>query len=181
MVSQDSFLFNLSVRENILYGRTDADSRLADESFDDPVVKAATAAYADEFIRALPEGYGTFVGERGAKLSGGQRQRITIARAIVKDSPLLVLDEATSALDSESEGIVQKALEILMRNRTSIVIAHRLSTVLNADRIMVMDKGRLIAQGPHKELLVTCPLYARLCAIQFATGDDAAIAEDQAP
>ena len=179
MVSQDSFLFNISVRKNILYGHEDVDGCIVDGSPGDPVVKAARAAYADEFIRTLPEGYSTLVGERGAKLSGGQRQRITIARAIVKDSPILILDEATSALDSESEDIVQKALENLMQNRTSIVIAHRLSTVLNADRIVVMDKGRIVAQGPHKKLLTTCPLYARLCAIQFATMDDEAAMEEQ--
>ena len=171
IVSQESFLFNLSVRDNILYGREDAESCLKDGSPDDPVVVAAQAAYADTFIRELSEGYDTVVGERGAKLSGGQRQRLTIARAIVKNAPLLILDEATSALDSESEGIVQKALENLMENRTSIVIAHRLSTIMNADRILVMEKGRLIAQGSHTELLATCPLYAKLCAIQFTIGN----------
>lgn len=159
IVSQDSFLFNLSVRANILYGRENAGEKA--------LVEAARAAYADEFIRALPEGYNTLVGERGAKLSGGQKQRLTIARAIVKDAPLLILDEATSALDSESEGIVQQALENLMQNRTSIIIAHRLSTVLNADRILVMECGSIIAQGRHEELLETSPLYARLYAMQF--------------
>lgn len=166
MVSQDSFLFNLSVRENILYGQEDAG--------DEAVISAAKAAYADGFIRALPEGYDTLVGERGAKLSGGQKQRLTIARAIVKDAPLLILDEATSALDSESEGIVQQALENLMRNRTSIVIAHRLSTILNADRILVMEAGRIVAQGTHAELLHTSPLYAKLYAMQFSHGREEA-------
>ncbi|CAK7014498.1 MAG: Putative multidrug export ATP-binding/permease protein [Desulfovibrio sp.] len=160
MVSQESFLFNLSVRDNILYGQKNAG--------DEDVTEAAKAAYADEFIRALPEGYDTLVGERGAKLSGGQKQRITIARAIVKNAPLLILDEATSALDSESEGIVQRALENLMQNRTSIVIAHRLSTILNADRILVMEAGRVVAQGKHADLLKTSPLYNKLYTMQFA-------------
>lgn len=159
MVSQDSFLFNLSVAENILYGQEDS----GEEALRD----AAKAAYADGFITTLLEGYETMVGERGAKLSGGQKQRLTIARAIVKDAPLLILDEATSALDSESEGIVQKALENLMQNRTSIVIAHRLSTILNADRILVMENGRIAGQGRHEDLLQTSPLYAKLYAMQF--------------
>jgi len=159
MVSQDSFLFNLSVAENILYGQEGAGEKAMKE--------AARAAYADGFVSSLLAGYETMVGERGAKLSGGQKQRLTIARAIVKDSPLLILDEATSALDSESEGIVQKALENLMRNRTSIVIAHRLSTILNADRILVMENGRIVGQGRHDELLTTSPLYAKLYTMQF--------------
>ncbi len=162
MVSQDSFLFNLSVRENILYGRSDIPEGAMES--------AARAAYADKFIAELAEGYETMVGERGTKLSGGQKQRLTIARAIVKDAPLLILDEATSALDSESEGIVQKALENLMQNRTSIVIAHRLSTVLHADRILVMEKGRIIAEGSHAHLLESSPLYARLYEMQFRHG-----------
>ena len=164
MVSQDSFLFNISVRDNILYGQEDAG--------EEAVIEAAKAAYADDFIRALPNGYDTLVGERGAKLSGGQKQRLTIARAIVKNAPLLILDEATSALDSESEGIVQKALENLMQNRTSIVIAHRLSTVLNADRILVMEGGHIVAQGSHAELLVSSPLYAKLYTMQFSHGHE---------
>ncbi len=164
MVSQDSFLFNLTVRENITYGRVDVPEGALEA--------AARAAYADNFIATLPEGYETMVGERGAKLSGGQKQRLTIARAIVKDAPLLILDEATSALDSESEGIVQKALENLMQNRTSIVIAHRLSTVLHADRILVVEKGRIIAEGRHEALLQSCPLYAKLYDMQFKHGRD---------
>ncbi len=164
VVSQDSFLFNLSVRDNILYGQTGAS--------EDTMLHAARAAYADNFVRELPEGYDTLVGERGTKLSGGQKQRLTIARAIAKDAPLLILDEATSALDSESEGIVQKALENLMENRTSIVIAHRLSTVLHADRILVVEKGRIVGQGRHEELLATCPLYAKLYDMQFGHGQN---------
>ncbi|GHV54475.1 ABC transporter ATP-binding protein [Deltaproteobacteria bacterium] len=157
-VSQDSFLFNLSVAGNILYGQEDAG--------EDALLQSARAAYADGFISELPEGYATLVGERGAKLSGGQKQRLTIARAIIKNAPLLILDEATSALDSESEGFLQQALENLMQNRTSIVIAHRLSTILNADRILVMDGGRIIAEGKHARLLQTSPLYARLYSMQ---------------
>ena len=164
LVSQESFLFNVSVRENILYGRENTDEATAKE--------AARAAHADDFIQSLPEGYDTLVGERGAKLSGGQKQRLTIARALVKDAPLLILDEATSALDSESEGIVQQALENLMLNRTSIVIAHRLSTVLNADRILVMDAGRIVAQGRHAELLQSSSLYAKLYSMQFSHGQE---------
>lgn len=162
MVSQDSFLFNMTITENILYGQETVG--------EDAMRDAAKAAYADNFIASLLDGYESMVGERGAKLSGGQKQRLTIARAIVKDAPLLILDEATSALDSESEGIVQKALENLMLNRTSIVIAHRLSTVLNADRILVMEKGLIVGQGRHEELLQTSPLYAKLYAMQFAAG-----------
>uniref|UniRef100_B8DJK2 ABC transporter related n=1 Tax=Nitratidesulfovibrio vulgaris (strain DSM 19637 / Miyazaki F) TaxID=883 RepID=B8DJK2_NITV9 len=162
MVSQDTFLFNLPVRDNITYGLSGA----IDE---DTVRAAAMSAYADEFIRELPEGYDTLLGERGVKLSGGQKQRLTIARAIMKDAPLLILDEATSALDSEAERIVQKALDNLMENRTSIVIAHRLSTILSADRILVMEQGRIVDAGRHEELLARCPMYARLYAMQFAT------------
>jgi len=159
MVSQDTFLFNTSVAENIAYGREALDM--------DKVQEAAKTAYAHEFILQLQQGYETIIGERGVKLSGGQKQRLTIARALLKNPPLLILDEATSALDTESERIVQKALENLMRNRTSIVIAHRLSTVLGADRILVMEKGRVIAEGRHDELLASCPLYRRLYSMQF--------------
>lgn len=161
LVSQDNFLFNLSVLENINYGITEANESDAQN--------AARAAFADEFIKTMPEGYETIVGERGVKLSGGQKQRLTIARALVKDAPLLILDEATSALDSQSERIVQQALENLMENRTSIVIAHRLSTVINSDRILVMEKGHIVAQGPHEELLQSSSLYAKLYAMQFNT------------
>lgn len=162
MVSQDSFLFNVPVRDNILYGQQDLPENAVEE--------ASKAAYAHAFIEALPEGYGTVIGERGVKLSGGQKQRLTIARALVKNAPLLILDEATSALDSESERIVQKALDNLMSNRTSIVIAHRLSTILNADRILVMEKGKILAQGRHEELLQASSLYAKLYEMQFGPG-----------
>ncbi len=165
MVSQDSFLFNLSVADNIRYGIAGAGEK--------EVREAAQAAFAHEFITAMPEGYNTVIGERGVKLSGGQRQRLTIARALVKNAPLLILDEATSALDSESERVVQRALENLMHNRTSIVIAHRLSTIIGADRILVMEKGKIAAQGRHEELLQSSPLYAKLYAMQFGeTKDD---------
>jgi ATP-binding cassette subfamily B protein len=130
-------------------------------------MEAARAAHADEFIRALPDGYQTHLGERGVRLSGGQRQRISIARAILKNAPLLLLDEATSALDSESERAVQEALARAMQGRTTLVIAHRLSTVINADRIAVLEAGRLLDVGRHQELLARCPLYARLAAQQF--------------
>ena len=162
VVSQDNFLFNMSIRDNIAYGMADLP--------DGAVERAAAAAFAHEFIMEFPEGYATVVGERGIKLSGGQKQRLTIARALIKDAPLLILDEATSALDSQAEGIVQKALENLMENRTSIVIAHRLSTILNADRILVMEKGRIVAEGRHESLLAASPLYARLYAMQFRGG-----------
>lgn len=163
LVSQDTFLFNITVRDNIAYG----DKGTSNEA----VFEAAEKAYAHEFILALPEGYETVIGERGVKISGGQKQRLAIARAIHKNAPLLILDEATSALDSEAERIVQLALENLMKDRTSIVIAHRLSTVLNADRILVMDKGKIVAQGRHEELLKTSALYSKLYKLQFLTGE----------
>ncbi len=161
MVSQDSFLFNLPIRQNIAYGL----SHVTEEE----VINAAKAAFAHDFIMEIPDGYDSVVGERGVKLSGGQKQRLTIARALVKNAPLLILDEATSALDSEAERIVQKALENLMANRTSIVIAHRLSTIIGADRILVMQNGRIEAEGRHEELLQTSELYARLYDMQFNT------------
>lgn len=159
IVTQHTFLFNDSVRNNIAYGR-------GDEAMD-AIVAAAQAAHADEFIQALPEGYATVIGELGVKLSGGQRQRLAIARAILKDAPILVLDEATSALDTESERLVQRALENLMRDRTTLVIAHRLSTVRRADRIVVLVGGRVIEQGTHDELLALDAEYRKLYDLQF--------------
>jgi subfamily B ATP-binding cassette protein MsbA len=160
IVSQDPFLFNLSVRDNIAYGQKNIDP-LA-------VEKAARAAYAHEFILELPQGYDTVVGEKGVKLSGGQKQRLTIARAIMKNPSLLILDEATSALDTESERIVQHALENLMQGRTSLIIAHRLSTVITADRIVVMNRGEILSIGSHAELLKTCPTYQKLHRMQYS-------------
>ena len=172
MVSQDAFLFDTTIAENIAYGR-DLSSDLDMER----VRSAAAAAYADGFISELPEGYETPIGERGVRLSGGQKQRLTIARALLKDAPLLILDEATSALDSESEHMVQKALDNLMLNRTSLIIAHRLSTILEADRIVVMECGRIVDIGRHEELLGRCELYTRLYNMQFRTHEDVCVCE----
>ncbi len=166
IVSQDVFLFNTSAADNICYGLCPEDKT------EDRLHKAAHAANAHSFINALPEGYSTLLGERGTRLSGGQKQRLAIARALIKDSPLLILDEATSALDSESEKEVQNALDNLMEGRTSLVIAHRLSTVLGADRIMVMDHGRIVDIGHHTELLHRCPLYTRLYELQFGLEEE---------
>ncbi|MFB6418514.1 MULTISPECIES: ABC transporter ATP-binding protein/permease [Bradyrhizobium] len=159
LVPQESNVFAASARENIRFGRPDAT--------DAEVERAAELAHAAEFIRRLPEGFDTPLGERGVTLSGGQRQRIAIARAILRDAPLLLLDEATSALDAESETLVQTALEELMRHRTTLVIAHRLATVLSCDRILVMDQGRIVEQGTHAELVAANGLYARLARLQF--------------
>lgn len=159
IVPQDAVIFSSSALENIRYGKPDAS--------DDDVKAAAQAAFAHEFISALPEGYDTFLGERGVRLSGGQRQRIAIARAMLKNPPLLLLDEATSALDAESERMVQAALESAMRDRTTLVIAHRLATVQKADHIVVLDHGRLVEQGTHAELVARGGVYAGLAALQF--------------
>ncbi len=159
VVTQDTFLFNDTVRRNLLVGCPDAG--------EPELVSAARAAHAHGFIQALPQGYDTVVGERGDLLSGGQKQRLAIARALLKDAPILILDEATSSLDSESEGEVQAALEELMRNRTTFVIAHRLSTVRRADRIFVVRDGRIVESGTHGELLGLGGEYARLCRLQF--------------
>ena len=159
LVPQDSVVFAASARENIRFGRPDAS--------DAEVERAADLAHATEFLRRLPGGFEAQLGERGVTLSGGQRQRIAIARAILRDAPLLLLDEATSALDAESETLVQTALEELMRHRTTLVIAHRLATVLSCDRIMVMDQGTIVEQGTHAELVAVGGLYARLARLQF--------------
>ncbi|HVY22597.1 MAG TPA: ABC transporter transmembrane domain-containing protein [Steroidobacteraceae bacterium] len=165
LVPQDTVLFGTTARENIRYGRATAT--------DAEIENAARAAAAHEFIMHLPQGYDTYLGERGTRLSGGQRQRIAIARAILRDPPILLLDEATSALDAESERLVQEALEKLMQNRTTIVIAHRLATVLKADRIAVLDQGRVVAIGRHEALIASNPLYARLAELQF--GENASV------
>ena len=165
VVPQETVIFGATARENIRFGRPDAT--------DAEVEAAARAAAADDFIRQLPDGYDTFLGERGARLSGGQRQRIAIARAILKDPPILLLDEATSALDAESERLVQEALAFLERDRTTIVIAHRLATVLEADRIVVMNEGRIVDIGRHEELVRRDPLYARLAELQFGEAQPA--------
>jgi len=163
MVPQESMIFAASARDNLRYGRWDAD--------DEAIWAAAEAANAAGFLRTLPQGLETYLGEGGARLSGGQRQRLSIARAVLRDAPLLLLDEATSALDAESEQLVQQALERLMDDRTTIVIAHRLATVRRADRIIVLDEGRIVEQGRHDTLLAEGGLYARLARLQF---DDAA-------
>lgn len=161
MVSQEPFLFDDTIRNNIAYAK--------DSCTETEVVNAAKAAYADEFIENLPLKYDTFTGERGVKLSGGQKQRITIARALVKNPPILILDEATSALDTESERVVQKALDNLMAGRTSFVIAHRLSTILKSDVIIVLLDGKIEAMGRHEEILITSATYKKLYEMQFAS------------
>jgi len=162
MVTQETILFDDTVSNNIAYGRPDA-SRAEIEA-------AARAAHAHEFITTLSQGYGTMIGERGQRLSGGQRQRLAIARALLKNSPILILDEATSSLDTESELLVQEALANLMKDRTSFVIAHRLSTVRKADAIVVMDRGRIVDMGRHDELLARGGLYTRLHDLQLVGG-----------
>jgi ABC-type multidrug transport system fused ATPase/permease subunit len=157
-VPQEPVLFHRTLMENIRYGRRDAS--------DEEVIAAAKKAHCHEFIAALPDGYETYVGERGIKLSGGERQRVAIARAILKNAPILVLDEATSSLDSESEHLIQDALEVLMRGKTVIVIAHRLSTIMKMDRIVVLEGGRVVADGTHNELLAQKGLYHKLWSIQ---------------
>ncbi len=159
LVAQDPVIFAANAWENIRYGRPDAS--------DQDVRAAADAAHATEFLDRLPDGFDSFLGERGVRLSGGQRQRIAIARAILRNPSVLLLDEATSALDAESEQVVQKALETIMATRTTLVIAHRLATVLHADRIAVIDDGKLIAIGTHQELMESNPLYGRLARLQF--------------
>jgi subfamily B ATP-binding cassette protein MsbA len=165
-VGQDVVLFDDSVRANIAYGRPDADEAA--------IIAAAKAAGAHDFIAVLPQAYDTVVGERGQTLSGGQRQRIAIARALLKDAPILLLDEATSALDTETERVVQAALDRLMQGRTTIVIAHRLSTIARADQICVMDKGCVIDHGSHHELMARGGLYRRLYQLQFVDTADVA-------
>jgi ATP-binding cassette subfamily B protein len=162
LVPQDSAIFAATARENIRFGRPDAS--------DAEVERAAEQAHATEFLRRMPQGFETQLGERGVTLSGGQRQRIAIARAILRDAPLLLLDEATSALDAESETLVQTALEELMQHRTTLVIAHRLATVLSCDRILVMEQGRIVEQGTHASLVAANGLYARLARLQFEGG-----------
>jgi ATP-binding cassette subfamily B protein len=173
IVPQDVTIFATSVHDNIAFGVPDA-SREA-------VRAAAVAAQAEEFIGRLDQGYDTLVGERGVTLSGGQRQRIAIARAILKNAPILLLDEATSALDAESETLVQKALENLMQERTTLVIAHRLATVLKADRILVMEHGRIVEEGTHESLIRQGGLYAKLARLQFDHGAEALFVGSPAP
>ena len=168
LVPQEGAIFALSAEENIGFGAPDATS--------EEIVVAARAAHADTFLSALPKGYRTVLGERGVTLSGGERQRVAIARAILKSAPILLLDEATSALDAESETAVQAALETLMQGRTTLVIAHRLATIKSADRIVVMDQGRIVEEGTHQTLIARGGLYARLAELQFSHGNAAAIA-----
>ena len=162
LVPQDPVIFAASARENIRFGRP--------EATDAEVEAAAKAAAAHDFLTALPQGYDTYVGERGVMLSGGQKQRIAIARAILRDAPILLLDEATWALDAESERAVQHAVDDLAQGRTTLIVAHRLATVKKADRILVFDEGRIVAEGTHDDLVAEGGLYARLARLQFTEG-----------
>ncbi len=163
LITQETVIFSDTVANNILYGRPDATK--------DEVISAARRAFADEFIRQLPEGYETVIGEHGATLSGGQRQRLAIARAILRDAPILVFDEATSQIDPESELKIHEALDAFLAGRTAFMIAHRYSTISEADRIAVLDGGQIIASGTHESLLESCILYRRLVETQFREGD----------
>ena len=165
MVPQHPILFSTDVWHNIRYGKP--------EATDEEVIAAAKKAHAHEFIVDLPEGYGSFLGEQGVRLSGGQKQRVALARAILKDPKVLLLDEATSALDAESEHHVQAALNELMKDRTTLIIAHRLATVIHADTIVLMEQGKILATGSHKELLESSNLYQRLCELQFDKAEKA--------
>ena len=162
LVPQDPVIFAATARENIRFGRSGAS--------DGEVEAAARAAAAHDFLSALPEGYDSYVGERGLMLSGGQKQRIAIARAILRNAPILLLDEATSALDAESESAVQAAFEAMRKGRTTLIVAHRLATVKKADRILVFDAGRIVAEGRHETLVAEDGLYARLARLQFTEG-----------
>ena len=173
VVLQDPFLFNDTVKNNLRYGRHDAT--------DDDLIEAAKAANAHEFISELKDGYDTLIGERGVKLSGGQRQRISIARAILADARILILDEATSSVDSETEMLIQQAIDNLVRNRTTFVIAHRLSTVQHADQIIVLEDGRIVETGSHDQLLAQEGLYARLHEVQFRLNGHATPPPDREP
>jgi len=170
IVTQDTILFNDTIASNITYGQPDCSK--------ERMFAAARAANAHKFINEQPEGYETLIGEKGTRLSGGQRQRLSIARALVKDAPILILDEATSALDSESEIEVQQAIEHLMENRTTLVIAHRLSTIRNSDRICVMENGQIVEQGTHKELLIEGGRYQQLYEMQFKHQPEGQIPEE---